>query len=187
MAAIALYRTYRASARSETIRIKGWVGISLPWWYNRSVHKATAAQIDYSSLTPFERKWISGGLFPFWAYLSRVSVWGSKAMLKDMTYFNTAIRAPMVLGGGRGNEYMPTRIEEKYGIPFNKTFMELFAPILNQDLEGSTYLADIDIPFVDSILMIDPAFVARHRTTGYRRHHRHSMSLMGHKPYADTC
>jgi hypothetical protein len=154
----------RASARSaettdEINRLGGYFSL-LHGGYNpeAAARMTTAAQIDYSSLTPFERKWISGGLFPFWAYLSRVSVWGSKAMLKDMTYFNTAIRAPMVLGGGRGDEYMPTRIEEKYGIPFNETFMELFSPILNQDLEGSTYLADIDIPFVDSILMIDPAF-----------------------------
>jgi len=154
----------RASARSaettdEINRLGGYFSL-LHGGYNpeAAARMTTAAQIDYSSLTPFEREWISGFLFPFWSYLSRVSVWGSKAMLKDMTYFNTAIRAPMVLGGGRGNEYMPTRIEEKYGIPFNETFMKLAGPILNQDLEGSTYLADIDIPFVDSILMIDPAF-----------------------------
>ena len=102
----------RASARSaettdEINRLGGYFSL-LHGGYNpeAAARMTTAAQIDYSSLTPFERKWISGGLFPFWAYLSRVSVWGSKAMLKDMTYFNTAIRAPMVLGGGRGNEYM---------------------------------------------------------------------------------
>ena len=154
----------RASARSaettdEINRLGGYFSL-LHGGYNpeAAARMTTAAQIDYSSLTPFEREWISNFLFPFWSYLSRVSVWGTKAMLKDMTYFNTAIRAPMVLGGGRGDEYMPTRIEEKYGIPFNETFMKLAGPILNQDLEGSTYLADIDIPFVDSILMVDPAF-----------------------------
>ena len=124
----------RASARSaettdEINRLGGYFSL-LHGGYNpeAAARMTTAAQIVYSSLTPFESKWISGGLFPFWAYLSRVSVWGSKAMLKDMTYFNTAIRAPMVLGGGRGNEYMPTRIEEKYGIPFNKTFMSCLHP-----------------------------------------------------------
>ena len=153
----------RASARAaettdEINRLGGYfAGLSQGFNPESAAKMVTRAQIDYSSLTPFERKYI-GVLFPFWAYLSRVSVWGTRQMLENQTYFNSAIRTPLTLGGDRGEKYSPTRIEERYGVPIPEELREMAGPLFNSNVEGSTYLADIDIPFVDSILLVDPAF-----------------------------
>ena len=152
----------RASARAaettdEINRLGGYFAMIAGGYSPEAAAKAvTRAQIDYSSLTPFERKFLSGGLFPFWAYLSRISVWGTQEMLENQRFFNAAIRTPLTLSGSRGEEYAPTRIEERYGIKIPDEYREMFGPLLQSKVEGNTYLADIDIPFVDSILMIDP-------------------------------
>ena len=151
----------RASARAAEVtdeinRLGGYFAMIAGGNSPEAAAKAiTRAQIDYSSLTPFERRYI-GMLFPFWAYLSRVSVWGVREMAQGQTYFNTAIRAPQVLSGARGSEYAPTRIEEKYGVKIPDEYRDMLEPLLGSNLEGATYLSDIDIPFIDSLLMIDP-------------------------------
>jgi hypothetical protein len=152
----------RASARAaettdEINRLGGYfAGLSQGYSPEAAAKMVTRAQIDYSSLTPFERKYI-GVLFPFWAYLSRVSVWGTKQMLENQTYFNSAIRTPLTLSGNRGEQYAPTRIEERYGVPIPDELRQMAGPLFGSNVEGSTYLSDIDIPFVDSILMVDPS------------------------------
>lgn len=151
----------RASARAaettdEINRLGGYFAMIAGGYSPEAAATAvTRAQIDYSSLTPFERKYI-GALFPFWAYLSRVSVWGTTEMLSSQKYFNSAIRAPMILSGSRGEEYAPTRIEERYGIKIPEEYRDMLGPLFSSKAEGNVYLSDIDIPFVDSILMIDP-------------------------------
>lgn len=152
----------RASARAaettdEINRLGGYFSL-LKGGYSPEAAAAavTRAQIDYGSLTPFERSFLSGGLFPFWSYLSRISVWGSKELLTNPAYRNAAIRTPLTLSGNREGGYVPTRIEERYGFRIPDEYRKFAEPLLGSNVKGNTFLSDIDLPFVDSILMIDP-------------------------------
>ena len=123
----------------------------------------TEAQIDYGSLTPFERKFLQGTLFPFWAYQSRVVKWGLKTMSTKPAFKNVALRIPQRLGESLGDEdsVAPSRIAERYGIPMPDFIPEwaepYIEPLLGKEIPGAdVWLSDIDIPFVDSLNTISP-------------------------------
>ena len=122
----------------------------------------TEAQIDYSSLTKFERQYLAT-LFPFWSYQSRVVKWGAKTMYKSPVFKNVALRGPQRMGESLGSEgeVAPSRIAERYGMPMPDIvpeWMESYLePLLGKEIPGAeVWLSDIDIPFVDSLNTINP-------------------------------
>lgn len=125
----------------------------------------TEAQIDYSSLTTFEKNYLQM-LFPFWSYQSRIVKWGAKQMYERNTFKNVGLRAPMRIGESfsEEGELAPSRIAERYGVPMPdimqyvpesvKPYLE---PLIGEKVEGvDVWLSDIDIAFVDSLNTISP-------------------------------
>lgn len=156
----------RTAARTADVtdkmnRMGGYFAMLKGGYSPESAAKAiTEAQIDYSSLTKFERQYLAT-LFPFWSYQSRVVKWGAKTMYKSPVFKNVALRGPQRIGeaANTDGEVAPSRIAERYGIPFElpdwmNSYLE---PLLGKEVPGvQLYLSDIDIPFVDSLNTINP-------------------------------
>ena len=150
----------RAAARSaettDTInRLGGYFAMMKGGHSAESAAKSiTRAQVDYGSLTPFERKYLTA-LFPFWAYQSRIAKWGVEEMFSNPTYYQTALRAPQALFG-TGEEYTPSRIQERYGFKIPEGLENVLGPLLGEPVPGvENYLSDIDLPFVDTLNTAD--------------------------------
>ena len=161
----------RTAARTAEVsdkinRLGGFFGMMTGGYSPEAAAKAiTEAQIDYSGLTRFERRWLQA-IFPFWSYQSRIVKWGTKQMWNDSTFKNFGLRTPQRIGEslGEDDEVAPSRIAERYGIPFPdvmayvpdaiKPYVE---PLLGEAVPGvDVWLSDIDIAFVDSLNTIVP-------------------------------
>ena len=154
----------RASARNadntDTINRMGGFYAMLQGGYSPEAAAAAIkeAQIDYSSLTRFERQYLAT-LFPFWSYQSRVVKWGARTMARSPAFKNIALRGPMRIGESQEKEgdVAPARIQERYGIPMPEGLQHMLAPLIGTPVDGvDVYLSDIDIPFVDSLNTIKP-------------------------------
>lgn len=154
----------RASARNaevtDTINRMGGFYAMLKGGYSPEAAAAAIkeAQIDYSSLTRFERKYLAT-LFPFWSYQSRVVKWGAKTMARSPAFKNIALRGPMRFGESmeENGDVAPARIQERYGIPVPEDVQKMLAPLIGEPVPGvDIYLSDIDIPFVDSLNTVKP-------------------------------
>lgn len=161
----------RTSARTAEVsdkinRMGGYFAMLTGGYSPEAAAKAiTEAQIDYSSLTTFERNWLQM-IFPFWSYQSRIVKWGAKQMYERNTFKNVGLRTPMRIGESfsEEGELAPSRIAERYGVPMPdimqyvpdsvKPYLE---PLLGQAVPGvDVWLSDIDIAFVDSLNTISP-------------------------------
>lgn len=150
----------RTADTTDTINRMGGFYAMLKGGYSpEAAAKAiTEAQIDYGSLTNFERKYLQA-LFPFWSYQSRVVKWGLKSMANSPTFKNVALRTPQRLGDPEGEAVMPSRIEEQYGFPFEipDEIVPYLEPLLGKEVPGvQLYLSSVDIPFVDSLNTLSP-------------------------------
>lgn len=104
-----------------------------------------SAQVDYGSLTLFERQMMTKVLFPFWAYQSRMGHYVVNHLLaRPGGRYGQMIRALHDSQNYEGDRYVPTNIREQYGLR------------LDGDERGDTYLTDIDLPGVDILNMLKP-------------------------------
>ena len=163
----------RTAARTAEVsdkinRMGGYFAMLTGGYSPEAAAKAiTEAQIDYSSLTTFERNYLQM-LFPFWSYQSRIVKWGAKQMYERNTFKNVGLRVPMRIGESfsEEGEVAPSRIAERYGVPVPdvdimqyvpdsvKPYLE---PLLGEKVEGvDVWLSDIDIAFVDSLNTLSP-------------------------------
>jgi hypothetical protein len=117
-----------------------------------------AAQVDYSSLTKFERGFIRTAL-PFWAYESRVSKWVATKILEKPggIYTQLGMRLPKNLSeNDTSTDYVPRRISDKYGLsmePLRRVpGLGKLVDIVSPQTPGvSSWLSDFDLPGIDQI------------------------------------
>jgi hypothetical protein len=105
-----------------------------------------AALVDYSSLTPFERKTMRG-IFPWWAYTSRIGKYAVDSLLRNPggRYAQT-LRAINDVQATTDDTYIPTALRQRFAI-------RLPDGLLN-DGENQSYLTDIDLPGIDTLNMV---------------------------------
>lgn len=104
-----------------------------------AARRVRASQVDYSSLTPYERK-LRQGIFPWWSYQSRTGKYVVDNILNAPggRYAQT-IRFINDIQTADEDAYIPTALRQRFA---------LLSPFHNQS-DVRTYLTDIDLPGVD--------------------------------------
>lgn len=104
-----------------------------------AARRVRASQVDYSSLTPYERR-LRQTLFPWWSYQSRAGKYVVDNILNAPggRYAQT-IRLINDLQVADDENYIPTALRQRFA---------LLSPFHNQD-DIRTYWTDLDIPGVD--------------------------------------
>ena len=103
------------------------------------------AQVDYGSLTVFERNMMTKVLFPFWAYQSRMGHYVVNEILsRPGGRYAQMIRGLHDAQNLEPDQYVPTNIREQFGYR------------LSGDERGDTFLTDLDLPGIDILNTIKP-------------------------------
>lgn len=103
------------------------------------------AQVDYGSLTTFERNMMTKVLFPFWAYQSRMGHYVVNELLsRPGGRYAQMIRGLHDAQNTEADRYVPQNIREQFGYR------------LGGDERGDTYLSDLDLPGVDLLNLVKP-------------------------------
>jgi hypothetical protein len=140
-------------------RIAGYNGLLLQGISpSEAARRIMAAQVDYGSLTKFERGFVRTAL-PFWAYESRVSKWVLTKIAEKPggIYTQLGMRLPQrVSENDTRSDYVPRRISDKYGISLEPLRripgIGLAVDAIAPKTEGvSSWLSDFDLPGIDQI------------------------------------
>jgi hypothetical protein len=104
------------------------------------------ALVDYSSLTPFERKTIRK-IVPWWAFNSRIGAYAVKSLAANPggRYAQT-IRAINDLQATTEESYIPTALRQRFAIRVPEFADRAGGP--------KSYLTDIDLPGIDVLNMV---------------------------------
>lgn len=105
-----------------------------------ATRRMMAALVDYSSLTPFERKTMRR-IFPWWAYTSRIGKYAVESLIKNPggRYAQT-LRFINDAQATTDEAYIPTALRQRFAVRLPGS--------------QSTYLTDIDLPGVDVLNLI---------------------------------
>ena len=119
-----------------------------------AAERITEILIDYSSLTPFERK-VMRGIFPWYSYNSRIGAAVAKQLLKQPggAYAQT-IRGMRVLQQSDEDTYIPEALRQQFAIRVPDSVKQAVG-IDTEKSDTTTFLKDIDIPGMDVISMLD--------------------------------
>ena len=114
-----------------------------------------AGHVDYSTLTGTEA-WIRR-FVPFYAYTSRIGRWvaGKIAENPGGRYTQMNLRLPQTLGGDN-DEFKPEAVRHSYGFKLSPD--NWFAQVLGAREGEDLYLADLDLPGVDTLNLFSPKF-----------------------------
>jgi len=125
-----------------------------------SAKRMRDALVDYSSLTPIERKTIRN-VFVWWAYNSRIGKFAVQSLYNNPggRYAQT-IRGMNTLQRSDENHYVPEALRQQLGIRIGKgdAVSDAIRRVLAipEDAQTDTYLKDIDLPGIDVLSLFAP-------------------------------
>lgn len=114
--------------------------------------RITAALVDYSSLTSFERQTLRR-IFPWWAYTSRIGKYVVGQLMENPGggYAQT-IRTLTTSQASDDNTYVPEALRQQFAF----RIPDALKPYLGVDPNSpnTTFLTDIDIPGIDTLSLL---------------------------------
>lgn len=111
-----------------------------------SASRMMSALVDYSSLTPFERKTMRR-IFPWWAYTSRIGKYAVQSLMRNPggRYAQT-LRAINDVQATTDESYIPTALRQRFAIRLPDGLVG--------DGDNRSFLTDIDLPGIDTLNMV---------------------------------
>jgi hypothetical protein len=136
-----------------------------------AARRIKASQVDYSSLTKFERNFLRR-IFPWYSYNSRILKYVATDLFENPggMYAQFGMRLPEKMQQSDEEQYVPQAIREKLGInlerlagehPLSQAAVSMLTPKKN---DSTPFLVDIDLPGADAINLFSPRFDPQ---TGY--------------------
>lgn len=130
-----------------------------------AARRVKAAQVDYNSLTKFERN-VLRRIFPWYAYNSRILKYVASEIYNNPggMYVQFGMRLPERMQNSDEEQYVPQSIREKLGInlnrlagdnPLSQAAVSMLAP---RKADSTPFLTDIDLPGADAINMFSPRY-----------------------------